>query len=346
MRKLSKGAVWVCLCLLTLGRNAFATESNEERLGVVRGDEVNVRAKASTDADIVDTLRADTPVTVVGSKGDFYKIELKGKTGYVSDEFISVTSGESGTVNAKSVILRGEPSTDSKKMATLKKDEIVTIYSERNGFYRVTTSEGVGYISTEYVDKASSKKQADSQEKEKPAESIPVQESTEKAAAMTAAAPNEIHLEEEFIMQIQEETDGMDFGIEPEAASYTVTPGSYSQEELDLIAKLVHAETGRSSSEGCGAVASVVYNRMQSSRFPDTVEGVVYQPNQFTVTRNREKFESIEPAQAAKDAVQKVFVEGVVSLPADVLYFKSARLSQSWGSRSYYTTIDSNMYYR
>ena len=343
MRKLSKGAVWGCLCLLALGQNALAAESDEQRLGVVRGEEVNVRAEATTDSEIIGTLRADTSVTVVGSKGNFYKIELKEKTGYVSDEFLSVASGETGRVNAKSVVLRGEPSTDSKKITTLKKGETVTIYSERSGFYRVTTSDGAGYISREYVDKESDKGQTENVQEEKDSKSAP--ESVEVAAAMEFSTPTEITLEEEFIMQIQEETDGMDFGAVA-AESYTVAPGSYSQEELDLIAKLVHAETGHSSLEGCEAVASVVFNRLHSRRFPDTVEGVVYQPNQFTVTRNREKFVSIEPAQVAKDAVQKVFVEGVVSMPSDVLYFKSARLKQGWGSRVYYATVDSNMYYK
>ena len=92
-------------------------------------------------------------------------------------------------------------------------------------------------------------------------------------------------------------------------------------------------------------MASVLFNRVASSRYPDTIEENVFKKNQFSVVNDREKFLALEPSKRAKEAIQKVFVEGQVILPADVMYFKSARLSKSWGSRKYYATIGGNMYY-
>ncbi|MFG3611460.1 cell wall hydrolase [Rummeliibacillus stabekisii] len=52
--------------------------------------------------------------------------------------------------------------------------------------------------------------------------------------------------------------------------------------EEQLLAQLVHAEAGSESFSGKVAVASVVLNRVESSKFPDSISGVIYQGGQFT----------------------------------------------------------------
>lgn len=61
---------------------------------------------------------------------------------------------------------------------------------------------------------------------------------------------------------------------------------NYSDADLKLLAGIIQAEAGGETTEGKLAVGSVVMNRVMSSRFPNTISGVVYQPNQFTPTRN------------------------------------------------------------
>lgn len=56
--------------------------------------------------------------------------------------------------------------------------------------------------------------------------------------------------------------------------------------EKDLLARLVRAEAGGEPYEGMVAVASVVLNRVADSRFPNTIEGVIYAKNQFTPVSN------------------------------------------------------------
>ena len=60
----------------------------------------------------------------------------------------------------------------------------------------------------------------------------------------------------------------------------------YTQEELKLLACLVHAEAGDQSYEGKLAVANVVLNRVKSRKYANTIEAVIYQPGQFTVARS------------------------------------------------------------
>lgn len=51
--------------------------------------------------------------------------------------------------------------------------------------------------------------------------------------------------------------------------------------DKELLAQVVHAEAGNQDDIGRRLVADVVLNRMDSSRFPDTVEEVISQDNQF-----------------------------------------------------------------
>lgn len=62
-------------------------------------------------------------------------------------------------------------------------------------------------------------------------------------------------------------------------------PQGLSQEEL-LLARLVRAEAQGEPFEGKVAVARVVLNRVESDKFPDTIEEVIYQSGQFQPVSN------------------------------------------------------------
>ena len=53
-----------------------------------------------------------------------------------------------------------------------------------------------------------------------------------------------------------------------------------------LLAKLVYAEARGEPYKGQVAVAAVVLNRVESSSFPNTISGVIYQRNAFTCVNN------------------------------------------------------------
>lgn len=56
--------------------------------------------------------------------------------------------------------------------------------------------------------------------------------------------------------------------------------------DRDLLAHLVHAEAKGEPFSGKVAVATVVLNRLTDDQFPNTIEGVIYQPNAFTPVAN------------------------------------------------------------
>ena len=57
---------------------------------------------------------------------------------------------------------------------------------------------------------------------------------------------------------------------------------TFSDGDRKILANIIYCEAGAEPYEGKLAVASVVINRVRSSKFPDSVVGVVYQRNQFS----------------------------------------------------------------
>lgn len=55
-----------------------------------------------------------------------------------------------------------------------------------------------------------------------------------------------------------------------------------TEEEIRLLAAITYLEAGNQSYYGKKCVASVIVNRVQSKRFPNTLKNVVYQSGQFT----------------------------------------------------------------
>lgn len=63
----------------------------------------------------------------------------------------------------------------------------------------------------------------------------------------------------------------------------------HSDEDIELLARLVHAEAKGESYNGKVAVAATVLNRVRSNSYPGTIRGVIYQYNfgyQYCPVRN------------------------------------------------------------
>ena len=76
-----------------------------------------------------------------------------------------------------------------------------------------------------------------------------------------------------------------------------------NDEEIMLLSKLVAAEARGESYEGQVAVAAVVINRVKDSRFPNSLEGVIYQKNAFSVVKNGTIY--AEPTSSTYRAAQE-----------------------------------------
>lgn len=64
------------------------------------------------------------------------------------------------------------------------------------------------------------------------------------------------------------------------------TSGSTRSNDVEMLARLVHAEARAEPYEGQVAVAAVVLNRVKSPSFPNSISGVIYQPLAFESVAN------------------------------------------------------------
>ena len=100
-----------------------------------------------------------------------------------------------------------------------------------------------------------------------------------------------------------------------------------TEDERELLARVVYAESNTESLEGQIAVAQVVLNRVRSESFPDTVSEVIYQERQFSTAPILSR---VTPTENNYEAVDLAFELEVV--PYDVLYFsRGAENDRVWG---------------
>lgn len=85
----------ILLCLIPLFASLAET-------GTVTASSLNVRAKASSDSNVVGVLREGDKVTIKESSGNWYKVTGNGKTGYVYKKYIRISSGSSSSQNSSS----------------------------------------------------------------------------------------------------------------------------------------------------------------------------------------------------------------------------------------------------
>lgn len=127
---------------------------------------------------------------------------------------------------------------------------------------------------------------------------------------------------------------------------YDADSGQFSQQDIRLVAALIHIEGRGSSYIGYRALASIVFNRVmnRSGNFPNTVEGVIMQAGQFGYSK--EYLLSVQPNSTARAAAEYVFLKHGSTLPKKVLFYRAASLGVEWTSyTSYYATIEGNNYY-
>lgn len=112
--------------------------------------------------------------------------------------------------------------------------------------------------------------------------------------------------------------------VEPVVESCSNSCG-LSEYEVELLCELVECEAGGESFDGKVAVAQVVLNRINSSSFPNSMEGVVYQSGQFQPAMDGilgSKIPSDDTRAAVNSALQGANIVG------DCLYFWAAYVSQ------------------
>jgi spore germination cell wall hydrolase CwlJ-like protein len=123
----------------------------------------------------------------------------------------------------------------------------------------------------------------------------------------------------------------------------------FTEEEVDLLARLINSEAGIESYDCKLAVGSTVLNRMESDEFPDTLEDVVYQRKpcvQFSVILSIDGKRPInkEPSKDSIKAAEYLKQNGSI-LPNQVMVFYADYIDHGWvTTRPKYKKIDHTVF--
>ncbi len=118
-------------------------------------------------------------------------------------------------------------------------------------------------------------------------------------------------------------------GQEAQAPSPTAVnvPNGFSQNDIQLMAQAVHGEARGEPYEGKVAVAAVILNRIESSTFPDTISGVIYEPLAFTAVADGQI--NMQPDESSREAVMDA-INGWDPSAGAIYYFNPDTATSDW----------------
>lgn len=271
------------------------TETSESATYYATG-EINVRSGPGTDYDIVDTLEWGDKIDVVAATdNDWKKI---GESRYVTSDFITKIIPEkpmSGTFYAKGELnVRSGPGTDFSITKELTKGSAIEVVAiTANDWYRTVKDT---YVLASLCDD------------EKPL--TPTPKPTSKPTPTKKPTPTPT-------------PKPIPSGVPEMAAAVGL-----SVKDFELMAGIVESErpSGSGMKNGQIWVAQVIWNRVNSSVWPNTVFKVITQANQFSTDvydpETGEYSSKREPKKSSREAVVEAFL--YPPLPNNVIFFNQA----------------------
>jgi len=176
-------------------------QSDEELVASVANDFVYVREQPSADAKIVGKLYANSIGKVVeeADENGWIKITSGDVTGYVKQDYVAQGSQaqqiadshstKQAKVTTQTLKVRAAASTDSDVISLIGEGQQLDIISESDGWYKVNTEDGEGYISADFADVEVQYPEAVSiEEEEKEAEEAKKKEEEKEAASKSSSS--------------------------------------------------------------------------------------------------------------------------------------------------------------
>ncbi len=107
----------------------------------------------------------------------------------------------------------------------------------------------------------------------------------------------------------------------------SASSGSNTNGNLYLLARLVYGEARGEPYKGQVAVAAVVLNRLKSSKFPNSVSGVIYQSGAFSVVSDGQI--NLTPDETAIKAARDA-MNGYDPTNGCLYYYNPAKTTNKW----------------
>ncbi len=164
---------------------------------------------------------------------------------------------------------------------------------------------------------------------------------------------DEIIIDDEGNQTVINESEKIDeINLEEYEPVYEIGNDNKANEgDVYFLAQLMHHEAGNQGVNGLVAVAEVVMNRLKSSLFPNTLEEIIYQKNQFA---DNYEIDEIEPSDEEITLARDV-MEGKISILGNenVLYFRNPTITSgipasdnvNWDKHQWYMAVGAHAFY-
>ena len=118
--------------------------------------------------------------------------------------------------------------------------------------------------------------------------------------------------------------------------------GTYSNNDVMVLAKMIHGEARGEPYIGKVAVGAVILNRVKDKKFPDSVYSVCFQPGAFDAVRDGQYY--MEPNQSSINAA-KAAINGWDPTYGALYYWNPATATSKWiWSRQIITQIGEHVF--
>ncbi|MGE7938781.1 SH3 domain-containing protein [Bacillus paramycoides] len=140
----------------------------------VTADVLRVRTGPSTSSSVSGRVYEGQTLNVIGQENGWVKIKHNGQVGYVSSQFVSGASSNTGstnsnnneatvqpasgnyTVNVSSLRVRTGPSTSHPTVGSVKQGQVVQVVGEVQDWFKINYAGQTAYLSKDYVTKGGS----------------------------------------------------------------------------------------------------------------------------------------------------------------------------------------------
>lgn len=312
-------------------------------------DTLNVRVEASEDSEKAGLMYKNCVGTILEQKDGWTKLESGELIGWVNDEYllfndeakavIEEAKNSTVTVDVVSLHVRQEPNANAAVVGYMNEGDTLTIVElGDNDWAEVEYKDSTAYINTKYIDIGSGIKTGETIEeieKREREEAEAKKRKQEEAEAkkreqeiQNVEAANILNTDEATMEVAAELT--VELVAESADISDTVGAGiAASQEDTNKIAAMIYCEAGNQSYEGQVAVGAVIVNRINSPKFPNTVEEVLRAPKQFSPVKSG-KFDRVYSTGSWSSSAYEAALDAIAGEKgqvADCLYFKNPKIA-------------------
>ncbi len=131
-------------------QTAAAQQTAKAKTGYVKVDKVNLYPTTSVNNDSIGSIPYNTPVTILETVHDWYKVNIHNQIGYIKKDAITFTKSskrsEQYIVHANALNVRSEPNTESSILDVLPNGKFVAVQETQGNWYKIFHNGQIGYV--------------------------------------------------------------------------------------------------------------------------------------------------------------------------------------------------------